>query len=134
MVFRNLYTWETIETISDSYLAVIHLAGLAHDTQNQRDESDYFNVNVGLTQKLIAQLDKWNVSTFIYLSSVKAVVDSTSSTSITEDAKLTAKNVYGRSKLAAEQAILSSNAYANKIVLRPRTHLWSRTKRQFKCA
>lgn len=115
----NLYTWETIETISDSYLAVIHLAGLAHDTQNQRDESDYFNVNVGLTQKLITQLDKWNVSTFIYLSSVKAVVDSTSSTSITEDAKLAAKNVYGRSKLAAEQAILSSNAYANKIVLRP---------------
>lgn len=115
----TLYTWESIETISDSYFAVIHLAGLAHDTQNKRVEADYFEVNVGLTKKLLAQLDKWNVTTFIYLSSVKAVTDSTSSTLITEETKSTANNVYGRSKLAAEQSIMASSASANKIVLRP---------------
>lgn len=116
---EQVYTWEKISVISGPFDAVIHMAGLAHDTQNKREEADYFAVNVGLTEKLLERLNKWNTNTFVYLSSVKAVVDSTSSNVLTEESTSIAQNVYGRSKLEAEQLILASNEVQSMVVLRP---------------
>ncbi len=113
------YQWDSLDTINDSYDAVIHMAGLAHDTQNKRDESEYYDVNVGLTEKILEKLKSWNTSIFVYLSSVKAVVDSTSSEILSEKDISTASNVYGRSKLATEQLILSSKEAQSMVVLRP---------------
>ena len=78
--------------------AIVHLAGKAHDLRKVASEQSYFDINVGLTEKIFnASIGK--VPRFIYFSSSKASADG---------------NAYGRSKLAAEQ-FLNGRA----IVLRP---------------
>jgi nucleoside-diphosphate-sugar epimerase len=54
---------------------VIHLAGKAHDTKNTTEEKTYFDINVGLTQKIFEYFLKSDASKFIFFSSVKTVSD-----------------------------------------------------------
>ena len=93
------YDWtELAEIPFESCDAIVHLAGKAHDLKKVASEQSYFDVNVGLTEKIFnASVDK--VARFVYFSSSKASADG---------------NAYGRSKLAAEQ-FLNGRA----IVLRP---------------
>ena len=116
---NNCYSWDKLDEITGTYDAIIHLAGLAHDTSNQRSEKDYFDVNVGLTEKLLDIGDGLQISTFIYLSSVKAVVDSVANHTLTENDKSTATHVYGRSKREAESTILNHNSSFAKLIYRP---------------
>ncbi|MBO6516851.1 MAG: NAD-dependent epimerase/dehydratase family protein [Bacteroidia bacterium] len=113
------FHWDKLHDVNDSYLAVIHLAGLAHDTSSSAGEQAYFDVNQGLTRKLLDHCIQLHPKTFIYLSSVKAVVDSTSDTIVTEETPSSATNVYGRSKLAAEKEVAKAELKATKICLRP---------------
>ena len=93
------YDWTEFAKIPfDSCDAIVHLAGKAHDLRKVASEQSYFDINVGLTEKIFnASIGK--VPRFIYFSSSKASADG---------------NAYGRSKLAAEQ-FLNGRA----IVLRP---------------
>lgn len=116
---RNQYKWSEIDKIEANYVAVIHAAGLAHDTQNNRLESEYFEVNEGLTKLLLSHAGKWEIQSFIYLSSIKAIFDSTASKTIDETVESTATHVYGRSKLAAEKAIQEHDSNFSKVILRP---------------
>ena len=115
----KVYSWQEIDEIEGSIDAVVHLAGLAHDTQNKNEESAYLDVNVGLTNKLLNKLSDWNVNSFVYLSSIKAVVDSTSETIVTEEMSSKATHIYGRSKLQAEEAISQSDISCDWYILRP---------------
>ena len=71
--YSAFYTWDDLDKIDWSSIdAVVHLAGKAHDTKNVTEPQVYFDVNVGLTQKLFSICgDK--VKTFVYFSSIKAV-------------------------------------------------------------
>ena len=71
--YSAFYTWDDLDKIAWAGIdAVVHLAGKAHDTKNVTKPQVYFDVNVGLTQKLFnACGDK--VKTFIYFSSIKAI-------------------------------------------------------------
>ena len=71
--YSTFYTWDDLGNIDWPGIdAVVHLAGKAHDTKNVTKPQVYFDVNVGLTQKLFdACGDK--VKTFVYFSSIKAV-------------------------------------------------------------
>jgi len=71
--YSAFYTWDDLGKIDWSGIdAVVHLAGKAHDTKNVTKPQVYFDINVGLTQKLFnACGDK--VKTFVYFSSIKAV-------------------------------------------------------------
>ena len=71
--YAAFYTWDELGKIDWADIdAVVHLAGKAHDTKNVTEPQVYFNVNVGLTQKLFTTCgDK--VKTFIYFSNIKAV-------------------------------------------------------------
>ena len=93
------YDWTELAKISfESCDAIVHLAGKAHDLKKVASEQSYFDINVGLTEKIFnASIGK--VPRFVYFSSSKASADG---------------NAYGRSKLAAEQ-FLNGRA----IVLRP---------------
>lgn len=98
----------------------IHLAGKAHDLKNISNEHEYFSTNYELTKKYFNKFLLSNATTFIYLSSVKAAADSIS-TILTEEHKPQPQTAYGKSKLAAENYLLS---YKNKIqkriiILRP---------------
>lgn len=93
------YGWNELEKIPWGEIgAVVHLAGKAHDLKKVASEQSYFDINVGLTERIFAASGEGRVK-FIYFSSSKASATG---------------NAYGRSKLAAEQ-YLDGRA----VVLRP---------------
>ena len=101
--YEKFFTWD--EMLKDDnafptgeYDAVVHLAGKAHDLKKVSSEQSYFDINVGLTEKIFNAANG-KVAKFIYFSSSKADANG---------------NAYGRSKLAAEK-FLDGRA----IVLRP---------------
>jgi len=100
--------------------AFIHLAGKAHDLKKKSNDKEYFEVNTELTKRLFDQFLKSDCETFIYMSSVKAVSDHADSI-LTENVKPNPITVYGKSKLAAEEYILSKKNLKDKrvYILRP---------------
>jgi nucleoside-diphosphate-sugar epimerase len=99
---------------------VIHLAGKAHDLKNSRYDIEYYNANTELTKKVFNAFISSKAQVFVFVSSVKAVADEV-------DIELTESNIpspithYGKSKLFAEQFILSKNIPEGKkvYILRP---------------
>ena len=97
--YKAFHTWNELDGIDwTSIDAVVHLAGKAHDTKNVAKPQTYFDINVGLTEKIFNAANG-KVPRFINFSSSKAA---------------DADTPYGKSKLAAEQ-FLAGRA----IVLRP---------------
>ena len=100
---------------------IIHLAGIAHDLNGENNEEEYYNANFRLAKQVYdGFLNSQNCKTFIFISSVKAVAES-SSTALTENASAKPKTLYGCSKLSAEKYIQSSKIPNNKryFILRP---------------
>ncbi len=98
---------------------IIHLAGLAHDLQNQYTYQDYYKVNFELTKKLFDLfLASPQSKCFIFISTV-AVINKVETT-FTENDPINPQTPYGKTKALAEEYILK-NAPANKkvLVLRP---------------
>ncbi|MDX6190113.1 NAD-dependent epimerase/dehydratase family protein [Flavobacterium sp. Fl-318] len=86
--------------------AIIHLAGKAHDTKNISDASEYFTINTELTKELFDFFLESHIKDFIYFSSVKAVADEVLDI-LFEDVQASPNTPYGKSKLQAEEYILS---------------------------
>lgn len=115
--YNEFYSWNDLEKIDWNKVdSIIHLAGKAHDTQNTTEEKAYFEINVGLTQKVFEYFQKSNVSKFIFFSSVKAVADTVSGTELLEDEKPHPQTPYGKSKLEAEKYLLNQSLSGNKKV------------------
>lgn len=70
--------------------AVIHLAGLAHDTKHTTEAAEYFRVNTDLTKKMYDRFLESSAKKFIFFSSIKAKDGDTP---------------YAKSKKAAEEYI-----------------------------
>ena len=122
--YDNFFTWNDIEMIEwNSVDTVIHLAGMAHDTKNTTDESKYFEINTGLTQKVFDMFSKSNAKRFIFFSSVKAATDRVNSNALREDVACNPKTPYGRSKRAAEEYIIDNRGFElpdkSVFILRP---------------
>ncbi len=98
----------------------IHLAGKAHDLKNVSKPDEYFEVNTNLTIKLFDLFLKSNCQKFIFISTVKAAVDTIEEV-LTEEVKPEPKTAYGKSKLAAENYLLSKKLPEGKqvYILRP---------------
>jgi nucleoside-diphosphate-sugar epimerase len=98
----------------------IHLAGKAHDLKKTSEDAAYFEVNTELTKSLFDQFLKSECEVFIYMSSVKAAADEVEGV-LTEEVTPNPVTVYGKSKLAAENYILSKEVPENKrvYILRP---------------
>jgi nucleoside-diphosphate-sugar epimerase len=109
-LFEEVFSWDNYTNASCDYDVVIHLAGLAHDTYNSKQEQEYFEVNHQLTVGLVNWINQSKKSVkLIYLSSIKVYEDSLI---INEKTPKKPQSVYGQSKLAAENTIidnLSSN-------------------------
>lgn len=111
-IYDSFFTWNEIEKINwDRIDTVIHLAGMAHDTKNTTDESKYFEINTGLTQKVFDLFSKSDAKRFIFFSSVKAATDRVNGDALREDVECNPKTPYGRSKRAAEEYIISNNGF-----------------------
>ena len=110
---ENTYGWDRMEIIPHID-TIIHLAGMAHDTKGEANESKYFEINVGLTKKIFNHYLNSSANKFIFFSSVKAVADSVEGEMLTELMEPNPKTPYGKSKLAAEKFILSHKLPPNK--------------------
>jgi nucleoside-diphosphate-sugar epimerase len=99
---------------------VIHLAGKAHDLKNVSSPEEYYTVNTELTKKVFEAFLYSNAKVFITLSSVKAVADILDN-ELNEDYIANPVTHYGKSKLLAEQYILSKEMPEDKrvYILRP---------------
>ena len=109
----TVYTWDEFPMLPEVD-GIIHLAGLAHDTRGTAKESQYFDVNVGLTQKIFEHFLSSSAQKFIYFSSVKAVADLVEGEILTEEADPKPKTPYGKSKLEAETYLLSKELPSDK--------------------
>lgn len=99
---------------------ILHLAGKAHDTKNLSDSSEYFKVNTELTIELFNHFLDSEINDFLYFSSVKAVADQVTEV-LREDIIGNPKTPYGKSKLKAEEYILSKKIPQGKrvFIIRP---------------
>ena len=120
--YNKSYTWEELPRIfSNEINTIIHLAGIAHDTNKTNHPEKYFEINVGLTKLIFDHFLKSDAKKFIFFSSVKAVADSVKNAILTEDDIPNPQTPYGQSKLAAENYILSQTVPPGKqiYILRP---------------
>jgi nucleoside-diphosphate-sugar epimerase len=99
---------------------VLHFAGKAHDLKKVSKPDEYYKVNTELTQKVFDAFLDSKAKVFIVLSSVKAVADSVQE-ELTEVYIPHPITDYGKSKLLAEQYILSKPIPNGKrvYILRP---------------
>lgn len=99
---------------------VIHLAGKAHDLKNTSNPAIYYQVNTEFTKKVFDAFLASDAKLFITLSSVKAVADEVHG-ELTEDLIPKPITHYGKSKLLADQYILSTEIPEGKrvYILRP---------------
>ena len=83
---------------------VVHLAGIAH-TGAALPEATYARVNAGATATLARAARASGVKRFVLMSSVRAQTGASAKGTISETTPPVPTDGYGRSKLAAEQAI-----------------------------
>lgn len=103
----------------DSVKAVIHLAGKSLDPLCEKNPQGYIEANTVLTQELFDAFLKSDCKVFILMSSVKAAADVVPD-ALTEAVIPNPKTAFGKSKLAAEQYILSKlNPQKSVYILRP---------------
>jgi len=112
--------FSSIFNSKDSFDAVINLIGKAHDFKKVLKESEYYYVNTDISKKVYDAFIESNAKVFITMSSVKAVADEVEEF-LTEEHIPKPITHYGKSKLLAEQYILSKKIPADKrfYILRP---------------
>lgn len=103
-----------------SSTVIIHLAGKAHDTANVSAAEEYFKINTDLTKKLFNEFLDSDIKDFIYFSSVKATADTVEGI-LDEKHVSDPKTPYGKSKLLAEEYLLSKSLPTGKrvFIIRP---------------
>ncbi|MGX1639429.1 NAD-dependent epimerase/dehydratase family protein [Sphingobacterium sp. NPDC055431] len=111
-------SWKTISL--NGFDAIIHLAGKAHDTSNTSNPEEYFTINRDLTISLFNMFLTSDVRDFFYFSSVKAVADTIDEV-LSEDIFANPLTSYGKSKLEAEEYLLSKELPKGKrfFIIRP---------------
>jgi len=94
-----------------SISSCIHFAGLKAVGESFTRPLDYYGVNVGGTTCLLEQLESANVPHFVFSSSA-TVYGEPEMLPLREEARLTATNPYGRTKLFIEEVL--RDLYASK--------------------
>ena len=113
--------WDDISAdFLNGAVAVIHLAGKAHDVRGTSNADEYFAINTELTSRLFDLFLQSTARDFFFVSSVKAIADEVSDV-LYETSEPAPQTPYGRSKLAAEQYISSRELPPGKrvFILRP---------------
>ncbi len=99
------FGWNEIDQIPSCDI-VIHLSGKAHDIKNHSNAQSYFEINLGLTQKIYDWFLTSKATMFVYFSSVKAAADRVKGKILIESVVPAPVGPYGESKLAAEKYVL----------------------------
>ena len=96
--------------VFEKNVAVVHLAGKAHDLKKTLAPSEYFTVNTELTKKVFDAFLASEATVFVFMSSIKA-----------REGKDETASAYSQSKYQAEQYIMAQKLPLGKrvYVLRP---------------
>ena len=89
---------------------IIHYASIVATKDAVNDPVKTYRVNVMGVLNLIEAIKKHSESTWLFLSSSSHVYNSENTTKIKESSELKPKNLYGKSKLMAEQLGLSASS------------------------
>src|ERR1700690_2660958 len=100
--FQNLIDWNPILLGVD---IIVHLAGMVHKKVPETAYSEFDHVNWVATQRLADVAKEMGIERFVYISSVRAQIGVSAAQAVREQDEPSPTNQYGRSKLAAEQAI-----------------------------
>ena len=116
----EFYRFSKNDEININQDIVLHFAGKAHDLKNTSNAEEYYIVNTELTKKVVDNFLESDAKVLINLSSVKAVAD-VLECELTEEYIPNPITHYGKSKLLAEQYILSKQIPEGKrvYILRP---------------
>jgi nucleoside-diphosphate-sugar epimerase len=116
----EFYRFSKNDEININQDIVLHFAGKAHDIKNTSNAEKYYIVNTELTKKIVDNFLESDAKVLITLSSVKAIADKLDF-ELTEEYIANPSTHYGKSKLLAEQYILSKNIPEGKrvYILRP---------------
>ncbi len=109
MAFKSTYNVIRWDIREDKPLpecdVVIHLAGLAHDTKNTKEDEEYYKVNNELTKRIYDRFLESSAKKFIFFSSIKAQDEDTA---------------YAKSKKLAEDYIMNTDLTDKRVyILRP---------------
>lgn len=118
---EKFYLWNRGDNIKiQDVNCVLHLAGKAHDLKKILNKDEYYQVNTNLTKKTFDAFLVSDAKVFIILSSVKAIADQVIG-ELSEESIPNPATHYGKSKLLAEQYILSKQIPEGKrvYILRP---------------
>jgi nucleoside-diphosphate-sugar epimerase len=118
---NSIYDYlEVLKSKLNECTTIIHLAGKAHDLKKTSHPDEYYQVNTELTKKVFDAFLDSDAKVFITLSSVKAVADEVQG-ELNEEHIPNPITHYGKSKLLAEQYILSKDIPEGKrvYILRP---------------
>jgi nucleoside-diphosphate-sugar epimerase len=86
--------------------AVVHLAGLAHMAMDSRPmRQSLRRINVLSTQQVALAAAQAGVTTFVFMSSIKAVADHSNEMPLTETSAPRPEDCYGLAKRAAERRL-----------------------------
>ena len=120
LIERNLLKNFNKLKISTDCFGVINLIGKAHDLKKNANPDEYYYANTELLKNIYDAFLISNAKVFITISSVKAVADSYNQI-LTEECSPNPITIYGKSKLLAEQYILSREIPNGKrvFILRP---------------
>jgi nucleoside-diphosphate-sugar epimerase len=99
---------------------ILHFAGKAHDLKKTSISDEYYQVNTDFTKFVFDAFLLSDAKVFVTLSSVKAIADKVEG-QLNEDHEPSPASHYGKSKLLAEQFILSKVIPRGKrvYILRP---------------
>ncbi len=116
----DIYKYAKQDKIIIDQDIVLHFAGKAHDLKNTSNIQEYYFSNTELTKNIFDTFLESEANVFITLSSVKAVADELDC-ALTEEHIANPITHYGKSKLLAEQYILSKQIPSGKrvYILRP---------------
>lgn len=124
--FGDEYSVDTLDMIGDewknmdfsTYSVVFHVAAVVHKKETKELAPQYYAVNRDLAVEVAEKAKSDGVKQFVFLSSMSVYGIVTGK--ITADTEPKPKSHYGKSKLQAEQKLLSMNDDAFKVcVLRP---------------
>lgn len=98
---------------------VVHLVALTHSEAGRAAEADFRRVNVEITSAIARACHEAEVRRLVYVSSIKAAGED-SQTAFAEALDPTPQDAYGRTKLAAERAVLAAaTPTLDAVILRP---------------
>lgn len=98
--------WEDVDF--SQFDTIMHLSALVHKKENKQMEFDYYNINYKLAVAIAEKARDNNIKHFIFFST--AAVFDPRMNCVMKDTAPNPLSLYGKSKLAAENAIRSMNS------------------------